>query len=293
MTLLPSFFLGGTYVLHRQFDPEATLAAIERERITHLVLVPSQIVPLLECATRAPERLASLQAFISLGATLHLRHKVSLKSLLPDRFYEMYGLAEGFMTILDKSDPPEKLGSVGTPPPFFEMRIVDETGRVVPVRTVGEIVGRGPILMKGYYGRPDLTEQAVVDGWLHSGDLGYLDEDGYLFLVDRKKDMIKSGGVSVFPRDIEEVIVRHPAVAEAAVFGIPDDKWGETPVAAVALCATQTITADELRTWINANVSARFQRVSDVQILETFPRNAAGKTLKRALQQQYLAAREA
>jgi long-chain acyl-CoA synthetase len=293
MTLLPSFFLGGTYVLHRQFDPEATLATIERERITHLVLVPSQILALLESRGLSPARIESLQALISLGSTLHLRHKVRLKSLLHDRFYEMYGLAEGFMTILDKSDPPDKLGSVGTPPPFFEMRIVDDNGRVAAAQTVGEIVGRGPILMKGYYGRPDLTEKAIVGGWLHSGDLGYLDADGYLFLVDRKKDMIKSGGVSVYPRDIEEVIVRHPAVAEAAVFGIPDEKWGETPVAAVTLGAAQTITSNELRAWINANVSAKFQRVSDVQIVETFPRNTAGKTLKRALQEQYLHGRHA
>lgn len=288
MTLLPSFFLGGTYLLHRQFDPEQVLTSIETERVTHLVLVPSQIIALLDCPTFAPERLASLQALISLGATLHLHHKERLVKILAGRFYEMYGLAEGFMTILDKTDPPAKLGSVGTPPPFFEMRIVGEDGAELPSGRIGEIVGRGPIMMAGYYGRPDLTDKAIVGGWLHSGDLGYFDDDGYLFLSDRKKDMIKSGGVSVYPRDIEEIIVQHPAVRDAAVFGIPHEKWGETPVAAVLLSGLLPITGGELKAWINANVSAKFQRISDVLIVESFPRNAAGKTLKRAIQEEYL-----
>lgn len=288
MTLLPSFFLAGTYVLHRQFEPEQFLAAIERERVTHIVLVPSQIIALLDHHGLTPKRLRSLEALISLGSTLHLQHKERLTKLLPGRFYEMYGLAEGFMTILDKKDPVEKLGSVGTPPPFFEMRITKENGTEVPRGTVGEIEGRGPIMMQGYYGRSDLTEKAIVDGWLKSGDLGYVDDDGYLFLVDRKKDMIKSGGVSVYPRDIEEIIVQHPAVVEAAVFGVPHEKWGETPIAAAILCETSTVTAEELREWINANVSAKFQRVRDVMILEAFPRNAAGKTLKRTILDAYL-----
>jgi acyl-CoA synthetase (AMP-forming)/AMP-acid ligase II len=290
MTLLPSFFLGGTYILHEQFDPEAIMRTVETERVTHMVMVPSQILAVLDCPTFDPARLASLQAIISLGATLHLSHKKRLVEALGDRFYEMYGLAEGFMTILDKSKAASKLASVGTPPPFFEMRIVDPSGAEVPTGTVGEIVGRGPILMEGYYQRPDLTRKAIVDGWLYSGDVGYVDEDGFLYLSDRKKDMIKSGGVSVYPRDIEEIIVRHPAVQEAAVFGVPHEKWGETPIAAVVLSPDQTqrISIQELKVWINANVGAKFQRIADLVIYETFPRNAAGKTLKRSIQEMYL-----
>ena len=290
MTLLPSFFLGGTYILHRQFDPFAILRDIEARRVTHMVMVPSQIIALLNCSEFSSDRLASLEALISLGAPLHLPHKERLMRLLPDRFYELYGLAEGFMTILDKNDAKTKLASVGTPPPFFEMRIVNSDGQELLPGTVGEIVGRGPIMMEGYYGRPDLTAKAFdLAGWLHSGDLGYVDEDGYLFLVDRQKDMIKSGGISVYPRDIEEVMARHPAVREAAVFGVPDEKWGETPVAAVVLAPSAQISSDELKTWVNYNVSAKFQRVSDLVVLPEFPRNAAGKTLKRTLQETYLA----
>jgi len=138
-------------------------------------------------------------------------------------------------SILDRDDAKRKPGSVGVPPPFYEMRIVDEGGFDLPPREVGEIIGRGPITMPGYLGRDDETEAALRGGWLHSGDLGYVDEDGFLYLVDRKKDMIDSGGVKVYPRDIEEIAARHPAVHEVAVFGIPDAKWGETPLAAVVL----------------------------------------------------------
>lgn len=290
MTLLPSFFLAGTYILHEIFDPEAILSTIEKEKVTHMVMVPSQIIALLDCPTFDPSRITSLEALISLGATLHLSHKKRLLETIGDRFYEMYGLAEGFMTILDKTIAASKLSSVGTPPPFFDIRIVDSTGADVPPNTVGEIVGRGPILMEGYYQRPDLTSKAVVDGWLHSGDVGYVDNDGFLYLSDRKKDMIKSGGVSVYPRDIEEVIVQHPAVQEAAVFGVPHEKWGETPIAAVLLNPDHSSppAIGELKTWINANVGAKFQRIADLVVFDDFPRNAAGKTLKRTIQEIYL-----
>ena len=173
----------------------------------------------------------------SVGAPLHLEYKHRLNAALPGRFYELYGLTEGFMTVLDRADAVRKAGSVGVPIGFYEMRIMDEAGREAPTGEIGEICGRGPLMMEGYYKRPDLTAKAIVDGWLHSGDLGYVDEEGYLYLVDRKKDMIISGGVNVYPRDIEEVAIQHEAVLEVAVFGVADPRWGETPVAAVVLHA--------------------------------------------------------
>jgi len=289
LTLMPWMFLGCTYILHKAFDPEAVIAEIERSRVTHMIVVPSQLVALLHSPGFSPRALESLEMICSLGAPLHLEHKLRLNEALPGRFYELYGLTEGFVTILDKTDAVRKPGSVGVPPPFFEMRIVDGDGKDVPAGTVGEICGRGPLLMAGYYKRPDLTAQAVLDGWLHSGDLGYVDADGFLFLVDRKKDMIISGGVNVYPRDIEEVVVQHPAVRETAVFGVPDARWGETPVAAVVLREAGAVEARELMEWVNLRVGAKFQRVSDVMIVEDLPRNIAGKTLKRVLQEQYKA----
>jgi len=292
VTLMPCFHLGAHYVLARQFDAAGAIELIERHRVTHTMMVPSQIVALLDSPAFAPEKLASLRMLLSLGAPLHQEQKARLNRLLPGRFHELYGLTEGFVTILDVTEAERKAGSVGVPPPFFSMRIVREDGTDCAANEIGEIVGRGPILMGGYHNRPDLTERAIRNGWLFTGDMGYVDEEGYLYLVDRKKDMIDSGGVKVYPRDIEEIAVRHPAVAEVAVFGVPDEKWGETPVAAVILHGDAQPTAEELRDWINERVAARFQRVSRVLVMKEFPRSAAGKTLKREMRAPFWKGRD-
>jgi len=285
--MMPTFFCGATYILLPQFEPASYLKTIEREKVTHVMVVPSQIVALLDSPDFSPDRLQSLEMILSLGAPLHRKHKDTLNRLLPGRFYELYGLTEGFVTVLDKYHYEAKPDSVGVPPPLFEMRIINDKGEEACPGEVGEICGKGPILMPGYYKRPDLTAEALVDGWLHSGDLGYVDEDGFLYLVDRKKDMIISGGVNVYPRDIEEIVVQHPAVREAAVFGVPHDKWGETPMAAVTLHEPGAVAQEELSAWINDHVEAKFQRVSGVVIMADFPRNAAGKTLKREIRKPY------
>jgi long-chain acyl-CoA synthetase len=292
LTLMPWIFLGTTYVLMRQFDPLRMIGLIQRYGVTHIKMVPSQIVALLQQPAFDEAHLPTLEMIGSVGAPLHLEHKQELQRRLPKRLYELYGLTEGFMTILDREDLDRKLGSVGAPTPFQEIQIVDEQGLPLPPGQVGEIVGRGAMLMQGYYKRPDLTAQAIVGGWLRSGDMGYVDEDGFLYLVDRKKDLIISGGINVYPRDIEEIIVQHPLVREAAVFGVPSERWGETPLAAVVLREPGAVTADELRDWINARVEAGFQKVSAVEILDDLPRNAAGKTLKRELRDRHWAGRE-
>ena len=292
LTFMPAFFLGCTYILMKQFEPKALIETVRRERVTHIKMVPSQIVALLAEPEFDERELPTLEMIGSVGAPLHLEHKQELQRRLPGRLYELYGLTEGFMTILDKLDLERKLGSVGVPPPSLELKIVGEDGREAAPGQVGEICGRGPMLMSGYYKRPDLTEQAIKGGWLHSGDMGYQDEDGFLYLVDRKKDMIISGGINVFPRDIEEVAVQHPAVREAAVFGVPSEKFGETPLAAVVLREPGAATEEELREWINARVEAGYQKVARVVIVEDFPRSAAGKTLKRVMREEHWAGRE-
>lgn len=289
--LMPAFYTGASYTLHRRFDPVAVIETIARERITHMTMVPAQILAILASPAFAPDKLASLEVLLTLGAPLMAEHKLRLNEVLPGRFHELYGLTEGFFTILDRVDAVRKLGSVGVPPPYTRLRIVREDGTIAAPGETGEIVGCSPMLMTGYHGRPDLTAQAVRNGWLHSGDLGYVDEDGYLFLVDRKKDMIDTGGVKVYPRDIEEIAARHPAVREVAVFGVPHERWGETPVAAVILNEPDVITAAALREWVNERVEARYQRLSDVVLMEEFPRSAAGKTLKRELRAPFWAGR--
>ncbi len=287
LTLMPAMFLGCPFILMPQFDPAALIELIYCEKITHIKMVPSQIIAMLHAPNFTFDKLQSLEMLGSVGAPLHLEHKQALARNLPGRFYELYGLTEGFMTILDRDDFAQKPNSVGIPPPLMEMRVERPDGTLCDPHEVGEIVGRGPMTMPGYYKRPDLSAQTLRNGWLHSGDLGYLDEDGFLYLVDRQKDMIISGGVNVYPRDIEEIIVQHPAVRETAVFGIPDPKWGETPMAAVILNGSQTITAEELQLWVNERVEARFQKVSQLLIMADFPRSTAGKTLKRVMREPY------
>lgn len=291
LTLMPSMYVGATYILQESFQPQEFIETIKRERVTHVKMVPSQIVAMINAPSFSAEALASLEMIGTVGAPLHLEHKEKLNRVLPGRFYELYGLTEGFVTILDKNDYAAKANSVGAPPPFFEMRIIKEDGNEAATGEVGEIVGRGPILMPGYYKRHDLTEQAIINGWLHTGDLGYVDEDGFLFLVDRIKDLIITGGCNVFPRDIEEIIVQHPAVREAAVFGVPSEKWGETPLAAVILNEPGGVSEEELRDWINERVDSKLQRVHAVVLKDDFPRSTAGKTLKRVMREPYWAER--
>ncbi len=288
VTLMPALYQGCTYVLMTAFEPRAMLDALAAERVTHVMTVPSQLVALLQHDDFDEAHLPHLEMIGSLGAPLLLEHKQELIRRLPRRLYELYGLTEGFVTILDRDDVERKPGSVGVPPPLYAMRILGPDGAELPPGEVGEIVGRGPITMPGYLGRPDLTAETLVDGWIRSGDLGYVDDDGFLYLVDRKKDLIISGGVNVFPRDIEEVAVQHPDVLDVAVFGVADERWGECPIAAVKLRPGSDLDAEELREWINERVPARYQRVREVVVRDEFPTSLAGKTLRRLIREEYL-----
>ncbi|MEO8192752.1 MAG: class I adenylate-forming enzyme family protein [Gemmatimonadales bacterium] len=293
VTLMPAWYLGCTYVLQQKFDAERFIETVEREKVTHVMMVPSQIVAVINAPNFSPAKLQSLQMLCSVGAPWHREHKERLLPVLPNSLYELYGLTEGFITILDSSDFARKIDSVGVPIPFSAMRIIGDGGEELPAGEIGEITGHSPMMMPGYYNRPDLTSQAIVDGWLHTGDVGFADQDGFLHLVDRKKDLIISGGVNVFPKDIEEIVVQHPAVREVAVFGVPDDKWGECPVAAVILKTPGEVGAEDLRRWINQRVAARYQQVHEVILSDDFPRSTAGKTLKRVLRDMHASSRTA
>ena len=288
LDLMPWMFLGATYILHQKFDAAEVLKTIEKEKVTHIVMVPSQIIEFINHKNFEPKALKSLEMLLSVGAPLLLEYKKKINEFLPGIFYELYGITEGFFTYLDPKDAIKKIGSVGAVPPFIDIKIVRKNGEECQSEEIGEICGRGPLMMKEYYKSPDLTRAVIVDGWLHSGDLGYLDDDGFLYLVDRVKDMIISGGVNIFPKDIEEIIIQHPAVAEVAVFGSPHKKWGETPVAAVIFIPEKKISKEKLIKWTNDMVNAKFQRISDIIIYESFPQNVAGKTLKREIRDTYI-----
>jgi long-chain acyl-CoA synthetase len=287
VTMMANWLVGGTFVLQEKFDAVQFIETIERERVTHVMMVPSQIVAVLNAPNFSARKLSSLQMLCSVGAPWLREHKERMLEALPTSLYELYGLTEGFITVLDRTDFATHIDSVGVPIPFSEMRIVGNDGRDLGPGEPGEIVGRSPLMMLGYYKRPDLTAQAIVDGWLYTGDVGMADEYGFLHLVDRKKDMIISGGVNVFPKDIEEVVVTHPDVREVAVFGVASEKWGESPVAAVILRDGATIDALELRAWVNARVAARYQQLHEIVFVEDFPRSTAGKTLKRVMRDEF------
>ena len=288
LVLMPWMFLGATYILQNKFDADKVIKTIEKENVTHMVLVPSQIIELLNHKYFDPNKLKSLEMLLSVGAPLLLEYKKLISKILPGIFYELYGITEGFFTYLDREDVMKKIKSVGAVPPFVDIKILKNTGEECSPEEIGEICGRGPMMMTGYYNKPELTKKVVVNGWLHSGDLGYIDKDGFLYLVDRVKDMIISGGVNIFPKDIEEIIIQHPEITEVSVFGIPNKKWGESPVAAVITRSNKGICKEKLIKWTNERVNAKFQRISDIIIYNSFPKNIAGKILKRKIRDSYI-----
>lgn len=285
VTMMPCYLQGGHFILAEAFHPETTLDLIRHYQVTHTMMVPSQLIAMLEHPDFSADKLASMEVLLVLGAPLHQRYKDQLEAILPGRFHELYGLTEGFITILDNSDMGSKPGSVGCPLPGSAMRIVDDQGHDLANGEIGEIVGQSPLLSPGYYGNEALTAATFKDGWLYTGDMGSMDAEGFLYLADRKKDMIISGGVNVYPKDIEEILVNHPQVIEGVVIGVADKKWGETPVAVVV--ARQADQEQAIQTWVNERVAARYQKLSRVYSIDEMPRNVAGKTLKNELRERF------
>ncbi len=286
LTLMPAFYLGASYILEPSFKPKTLVELVKQEKVSHMMLVPSQIISMLEQKQFKLPELNSVEMILTVGAPLHQIYKDELDKRVPNVFYELYGLTEGFFTVLDNTDFKRKPNSVGNPVQFSQMRIVDDSGEDVEQGQVGEIIGKSPFLMTHYYNDPKRTSEAIKDGWLYSGDLGYTDEEGFLYLADRKKDMIISGGINVYPSDIEAIVSQHPSVVEVAVFGVAHPEWGETPVAAVIL-RKPDITESELKEWVNEKLEARYQKLSKVIFMANFPRSSAGKTLKRELRKNF------
>ncbi|HLJ38843.1 MAG TPA: class I adenylate-forming enzyme family protein [Steroidobacteraceae bacterium] len=292
VAMLCTLMVGGTIVVMRHFEAQACAALMERERITHGAFVPLQLARLLALPGFAGR---SLDTIMCCGSPLPLEVKRAFPRRTGAKLIELYGLTEGLCTILSPEDFEAKTASVGKPFLGSDLRIVDEEGREVAAETTGEIVGIGPLLMGGYHGRDEASAEATwlgPDGrrWLRTGDLGFLDADGFLHVVDRKKDMILSGSQNVYPADIEQVIATHPDVAEVAVVAARSARWGETPVAVVVAHAGRAPDTRALIEWTNARVGKQ-QRIADVVWRNTLPRNANGKILKRELRAE-LAARE-
>ncbi len=292
ITMFPTMYRGGKVVLLPKYSPEVFLAAVQKEKGTHAFLVPTQYIGLLSQPLDNYD-LSSLKTLVTAGQSLlPATYQALIKSFPGARLYEIYGMTEGFSTLAIPEDLDHgKQGSVGKPAFLEDVRIIDPEGNELPAGEPGEIVGYGPGMMKGYYARPDLTEAMTWIGpggrtYMRSGDVGYLDQDGYLYVSGRLKDMIKSGGINIYACDIEEIFMRHPDVREVAVIGVRHEKWSETPIAVAILKPDARASAEELKHWANERLS-KYQRVTAVVLQSDLPRATYGKVQKQALRDQY------
>ena len=285
--LLQTLTGGGSLVLMPKFEVREFLSLCQSERVTQATLVPVQCQRLLACPQLDDHDLSRVNLRVT-AAPMSLDLKRQLAKRWPGGFVETYGFTElGAGTLLDLKANPDKFHTVGQPRPFVDLKIIDDSDRLVPTGAVGEIVGRGSTMMRGYYNKPDLTQQQLwfdADGkpFLRSGDMGCFDDDGFLVVVDRKKDLIISGGFNIYPADLEAVIARHADVGEVAVIGVPSEQWGESPLALVVLRTGSSLTEGELRDWANAQVG-KTQRLSEVTFRDKLPRSSIGKVLKKDL----------
>ncbi|NOY46506.1 MAG: o-succinylbenzoate--CoA ligase [Deltaproteobacteria bacterium] len=283
---LPMLYVGGTVVLQRAFEASETLRLLREERISLFFGVPAMFLFLLQHPEFDPSAFAGVRCAMSGGAPLppSLVQQYHQAGIALQQGFGMSEAAPG-ITTLPKSLALAKAGSVGRALFHVEVRVVDERGDEVPRGQVGELVLRGPNLMQGYWNRPEATRQAFSGGWFHSGDLARMDEDGDLYIVDRKKDMFISGGENVYPAEVENLIYELPQVSEAAVVGVPDDTWGEVGCAVVAVKHGHTLTAQQVLEHLRPRL-AKYKVPKRVVFVDALPRNAAGKVLKDALREQ-------
>ena len=291
---IPTLAYGGTLVLLPKFDVHAYLTLAEMHRATHTMLVPVQYQRLMDCDDFDGHDLSAFRMKFCTSAPFGAELKARVLARWPGGLVEYYGMTEGGGTcILQAHLHPDKLHTVGQPAEGHDIRLIDDAGHEVP-RTPGgasaasgEVVGRSPAMMTGYHRRPEQTaaaewHDAARRRFIRTGDIGRFDDDGFLILLDRRKDMIISGGFNIYPSDLEAVLRRHDDVADAAVVGVTSARWGETPVAFVVLRDGAASDVDALRAWANAQLG-KTQRLAAIEALPALPRSAIGKVLKREL----------
>lgn len=282
--------MAGTSILIKRFDPQKVMEIIERERVSVISGAPAMYHLLLalpdvgRCDTR------SVTKCTSGAAILPDETKERLLKLFPNAqgIYDVYGCTEASpnIAILKAKDSLRKQACVGPPLPFLEVRIVDDHDQDVPVGEVGELICRGPNVMRKYYKDRKATQEALRGGWLHTGDLARMDEEGFIYIIDRKKDMVVSGGENIYPREIEEVLYRHPKIQDVAVIGIPDPLWGESVKAFVVLKEGESMKEEEVIQYCKDHL-ASYKKPKWVEFVKDLPRNPSGKVLKNELRKPY------
>ena len=295
---LPTIGKAATNVIldAKSFDPEQVLKTIEAHRVTTMFAAPTMIKLLIDSPAIDLYDHGSLKALNYGGAPMLVEDMMQAMEKLGPCLVQLYGQAESPMTITYLShddhildgdpDQMKRLASAGIPRTDVEVKIVDSNDDALPPGEMGEIVTRSDLVMRGYWRDPEATAETLRNGWLHTGDVGYIDESGYLFLMDRSKDLIISGGENIYPREIEEVIVQHPAVREVAVIGVPDPVWGESIKAVVSLLPESEVAEMDLIDFCTNHI-ARYKRPKSVDFLEELPKNNYGKILKRELRDKY------
>ncbi len=285
-TFNSSIYLGLTIRLWPQFNAEELFSAIEEEESSILIAVPTIFSRLVELADLRPPRRSGLRFCVSGGASLPVEVLRRFENRFQTKIYEGYGLTECSPVCVENPFGRQtRPGSIGLPIPGFEARIVNEQDEDVPIGAVGELIIHGPGVMKGYFNQPEATAETLRGGWLHTGDLARMDEDRYIYIVDRKKDMIIRGGYNVYPREIEEILYTHPDVVEATVVGVPHPDLGEEVTAVVVLREGTRRTPEELRQFVKERV-APYKYPRRVQIVKELPKSHTGKILKKILREE-------
>ncbi len=283
-TLNVSVATGSEVTLLPRFDPTKALEVVQRDGVTIFMGVPTMHGAVLHHPKRGDFDTSSLRLFVSGGSALPVEVLKGIKEAFGSPILEGYGLSETSpVASFSRADLPLKPGSIGVAIDGVQLRLVDDAGNEVPVGEVGELQIKGPNVMKGYWRNPEATAKAIDEnGWFASGDMAKKDEDDFYFIVDRKKDLIIRGGYNVYPREVEEVLYEHPAVAEAAVIGVPHEELGEEIAAVVALKDGQSVTADELQQHVKGQVAA-YKYPRTVKIVDALPKGPTGKILKREI----------
>lgn len=284
---------GGTVHVRRSggFDAAKAVDYITQNRISHVLWVPTMIHDILRVPGLADRDTTCLEMIMCGGAPLSKDTITQAQRAFPHtRFVQVFGLTEGggTTTFVPPGYLQSKLGSAGKASMHNEIEIVDEYGASCPAEQIGEILVRGPALTFGYWGNPEATREAVRDGWLHTGDLGYLDEDAFLYVAGRKKDMIISGGMNIYPSEVEDVLRSFPGVADVTVIGLPDERWGERVCAVILPEAGATIDESEVISYCRDRL-ATFKKPSTVQVVDEFPRTVSGKVQKHVLRRRFVA----
>ncbi|AQQ53979.1 class I adenylate-forming enzyme family protein [Planococcus lenghuensis] len=285
---IPLIYQGGTVVIEEGFAAEKNLKTMEEEKITIFFGVPAMYSVLLNTPQLEKTDLSSLRLFTYGASPMPYELVKKVKMLFPDvKVQNLYGQTENApaATSLTDESALEKIGSVGKPLLYTGVRVADEEGNALPVGEVGEIIVKGPQVMKGYLKNEQATYQTVRDGWLFSGDLGKFDEEGFLYIVDRKKDMIIRGGENIYPLEVEEVLYEIPEVLEAAVIGVPHEVMGEVPKAFVVLKEGQRLTEEQVLDYCQGKI-AKYKLPQEVEFIDSLPRNASGKVLKTVLRDE-------